>query len=346
MQSKCKVQMTRLCVHYNHVNSDFIIQALAQTLANETSEDRPLPEDTLPNHFLSSIEELRADIDPVEEASNLFSHKTAPRAQSSPRALTATDPIDTVVHLTGISKRAAHYNSPRGSAFRDLNQYGSPTPSPPPGIQPASTGFVYNYTLSDVPPTGWNRPPPVRPASRALSVQTTARLSPVSVQGARELPLRPTISNKGLSEASAMTGFEVPPSGLSKVTSYLVSRFGRIQSDDDHLGAQRMLWEMRARRNKGLARASTVADKLERVHSSMEHLMETCTQMLKETQGLVRQSYCEQSDDDFLVERIMDYSARRFRGEVPEPLIGQPTSEVCHSDPGPSKPRPISRIHG
>lgn len=51
--------MTRLCVHYIHVNSDFIIQALAQTLANETSEDRSLPEDTLPNHFLSSIEELK-----------------------------------------------------------------------------------------------------------------------------------------------------------------------------------------------------------------------------------------------------------------------------------------------
>lgn len=161
-----------------------------------------------------------------------------------------------------------------------------------------------------------------------------------------ELPLRPTLSNKGLSEASATTGLEVPSSGLSKVTPYLVSRFSQIQSDDDQLGAQRMLWEMRARRNKDLARASTVADKLERVHSSMEHLMETCTQMLKEAQGLVRQSYCEQSDDDFLVDRIMDYSARRFRGEVPEPSIGQPTSEVCYSDPGPSKPRPNSRIHG
>lgn len=339
--------MTRLCVHYVHVNSDFIIQALAQTLANETSEDRSLPEDTLPNHFLSSIEELRADIDPVEEASNLFSHKSVPRARSSPRALTATDSIDTVAQLTGISKRVVHFNSPRGSAFRDLNQYGSPTPSPPPGIQPASTGFVSNYTLSDVPPTGWNRPPSDRPVSRALSVQNTVRLSPVpAVQGARELPLCPTLSNKGLSEASITTGIEVPPSGLSKVTPYLVSRFSHIQSDDDQLGAQWMLWEMRARRNKDLARASTVADKLERVHSSMEHLMETCTQMLKEAQGLVRQSYCEQSDDDFLVDRIMDYSARRFRGEVPEPSIGQPTSEVCHSDPGPSKPRPISRIHG
>lgn len=72
--------MTRLCVHYNHVNSDFIVQALAQALATETSEDRPLLEDTLPDHFLSSIEELRAeaDIDPVEEASNLFLTKLCP----------------------------------------------------------------------------------------------------------------------------------------------------------------------------------------------------------------------------------------------------------------------------
>lgn len=177
-----------------------------------------------------------------------------PRARSSPRALTATDPIDTVAQLTGISKRAVHFNSPRGSAFRDLNQYGSPTSSPPPGIQPASTGFVSNYTLSDVPPTGWNRPPSDRPVSRALSVQNTVRLSPVpAVQGARELPLCPTLSNKGLSEASITTGIEVPPSGLSKVTPYLASRFSQIQSDDDQLGAQRMLWEMRARRNKDLA---------------------------------------------------------------------------------------------
>lgn len=225
----------------------------------------------------------------------------------------------------------------------------SPTPTGPrvPRVElaaqpPHPLAPLSGYTLAQVPHGAW----PPRTDTRQLSASRDSvplpRSAPVSrrTPGSNsrsgspsgspdEAPRFPAprvsasdfrfapVNDASMAEFLGRRGPVVSGPNIPSPDEYFRSRFGRIESNEQLLEAQRWIWHLRARRSMQALAAHSTAQGIEQAQLSLRQLMETCERLLSEAHNTLERINSDYMDDNFLMDRMMEYSWRQLNRGPP-----------------------------
>lgn len=251
----------------------------------------------------------------------------------------------------------------------EIDEPSTPTPHsasvPPldlPTQQSPGLTAMSGYTLASVPRGAWPSTTDTRQLSASRdSVPPPRSVSmspPVSIRGSHSAaPFMthteaPRVSGPRMLASdfrfSSTAGTTVSVHDVRPADGYFRSRFDRIENNDQLLEAQHWIWHLRARRSMRILDAQATAHGIEQAQLSLRQLMDTCERLLGDARNAIEQLSSDYAEDDFLIDRMMEYSWRQLNGGMSSSSSGTvvPTASVMSRQLSLSQPPNIPTRQG